>query len=303
MGLIRVTLIMACGLLVGAVAMVLFQGNHAPVDIRFWSADPVVRAPLWLTMTAAFFGGAAATGVVAAAASPNAAFVKLLVGVVLAALLWAVSDMPGQQATLAGRAAAAGFLLLLAALAWDVRGPVRTAWDSTRDALASGLEGMSAWIGGLVSTPRVVAPPPTMALVLLVVLLLSPVLLGSVAPIRAALALASCAAGLAAAAGSVALLRRGESVEFRTRGGSLGGGQGGWRLSRAATLVLLAALFLGAAVGLAPADRPVERPPPAAGGSPAARGAQAEKPEAEPQAKQEGPAKAGDTPPAQPLRR
>src|SRR5438552_3359780 len=102
--------------------------------------------------------------------------------------------------------------------------------------------------------PLVAAPPPSI-IALLVVLLLATVLLGSTMLLRAALVLAFAAAGVVAALRAMALVRVGTPIELRARYGGLGGGRGGWRLSQPASLLLIAAILLAPAVGLAQVDR------------------------------------------------
>jgi len=93
---------------------------------------------------------------------------------------------------------------------------------------------------------------------LLVIILLAPVLMGSTILVRAALVLALAAAGIVAVLRALPLVRLGEPIELRARSAGLGGGQGGWRLSQPGSLLLIAGVVLGAAVGLAQVDRRLE---------------------------------------------
>jgi hypothetical protein len=57
-------------------------------------------------------------------------------------------------------------------------------------------------------------------------------------------------AALLAATRTIELLGRGDAVELQSRWGGLGGGLGGWRLSPAASLLLLTLFLAGAAVAV-----------------------------------------------------
>jgi hypothetical protein len=165
-------------------------------------------------------------------------------------------------------------LLLFVAAAWErradlaagatgVRTGVRTSWNGIWAALGAVHAELTAWAQGFTLNPPAIAPPPPSVIGLLIVLLLTPVLLGSTILVRTALVLAFAAAGIVAALRAMALVRVGTPIELRARYGGLGGGQGGWRLSQPASLLLIAAILLGAAVGLAQVDRGPEPQRPA----------------------------------------
>jgi len=124
---------------------------------------------------------------------------------------------------------------------------------------------LADWVRGLTTNPPAYVPPspPPPVMGLLIVLLLATALLGSTILLRAALLLAFAVAGVIAALWAMALVRVGTPIELRARYGGLGGGQGGWRLSQPASLLLIATVLLGAAVGLAQIDRGPELPRPA----------------------------------------
>ncbi|MFO1081633.1 MAG: hypothetical protein U1E23_13520 [Reyranellaceae bacterium] len=70
---------------------------------------------------------------------------------------------------------------------------------------------------------------------------------GSVSFVSATLILLFGSVALVAGANVVALIRSGETIELQSNWGGLGGGLGGWRLSRVTALLLLGLLFTGAA--------------------------------------------------------
>jgi hypothetical protein len=57
---------------------------------------------------------------------------------------------------------------------------------------------------------------------------------------------------------AITMIRGGAPVELRSLFGGLGGGQGGWRLSAPASLLLIAAVQLAGAVGFANLDFPLK---------------------------------------------
>jgi hypothetical protein len=84
---------------------------------------------------------------------------------------------------------------------------------------------------------------------LLALILLTGIVLGEVGVAAASVALLAGGAAAVIATRASDLLMRGDRVELESHWGGLGGGLGGWRLSPAAGLVLLALVFLGTAVG------------------------------------------------------
>jgi hypothetical protein len=85
----------------------------------------------------------------------------------------------------------------------------------------------------------------------IVILLAASALLGDTVLVRAALALGFATAALATAYYTFVELRGGSRLETESRFGGLGGGLGGWRISSAASLLVLTVVLTGAAVTLA----------------------------------------------------
>jgi hypothetical protein len=117
-------------------------------------------------------------------------------------------------------------------------------------------------VSGFRLHPPVIVAPPRSVIVLLILLLLAPVLLGSTILLRSVLMLILAAFGIGAAVNAIGLVLAGQRIEVRSLNGGLGGGSAGWRLSQPASLLLVAAILIAAAVGLAQADR---HPEPAKG--------------------------------------
>jgi hypothetical protein len=200
-------------------------------------------------------------------------FFHVLVGSLFALVLCAVGAILEKRGA-AGVASLAGLLLLIMATAYERRinianaaGALRTGlrgmWGGSSAALAATHTELTNWVQGLTHNPPVIAPPPPSGIVMLFVILLVPVVMGSTILVRAALVLALAAAGIVAVLRALTLVRLGQPIELRARSGGLAGGQGGWRLSQSGSLLLIAAVVLGAAVGLAQVDRRTE-PQPAA---------------------------------------
>lgn len=82
-------------------------------------------------------------------------------------------------------------------------------------------------------------------------LLLLAVLAGAVAPLAAATVLLCGAAAFVALAYALQAIAKGDGVAFDSYWGGLGGAQGGWRISPATTLILLALVFIAATVTVA----------------------------------------------------
>jgi hypothetical protein len=221
----------------------------------------------------AFVGGALTAGVLAGAAWLLGPFYKVLIGTFFVLLLCVAAAVLGTRGV-AGAALLVGLMLLLVAAAWERRADIvagatkvwngtGTLWNAIWAALNAVLTQLTAWAQGFTQNPPVITPPPPSVIALLIVFLLAPAVLGSTILVRTALVLALAAAGIVAALRALALVRVGNPIELRARSGGFGGGQGGWRLSQPASSLLIAAVLLGAAVGLAQIDRRPEpqRPP------------------------------------------
>jgi len=261
----RVVVLLLLALAVGAAAVLVVEGNTTPVSLHLGSFAAHAEASLWLVITFAFLGGAIATGLLAGSFWLIGPFYNILIGALFVLVLSAAATVLGTGSP-AGIALLVGLLLLLVAAAWDrradlaagatgVRTGVRTSWNGIWAGLGAVHAELTAWAQGFTLNPPAIAPPPPSVIGLLIVLLVAPVLLDSTILVRTALVLGFAAAGIVAALRAMALVRVGIPIELRARYGGLGGGQGGWRLSQPASLLLIAAILLGAAVGLAQVDR------------------------------------------------
>lgn len=300
---------------VGAGTILLVEGNTTLVTLHLGSFAGRAEAPLWLVVASAFLGGAVTAGLLVGLVWLTGPFFKVLVGIFFVFVLCVAAAVMGMRGA-AGIALLVGLLLLLAAVTWERRGDLATAatgvrtgagtsWRAIWAALGAIHSELTEWAQGLMSIPSavgapptaappLVAPPPPSVIALLIVLLLATALLGSTMLLRAALVLAFAAAGIVAALRAMTLVRVGTPIEMRARYGGLGGGRGGWRLSQPASLLLIAAILLAAAVGLAPVERGPELRRPA-DAKPAAEPA----PKKAEQEKAPEPAKPASPPPQQ----
>lgn len=263
MSLGRVVLLLLAVAL-GAGAVLLVEGNTTIVGLHLGSFAGRAEAPLWLVIASAFLGGAITAGLLVGLVWLIGPFFKVLVGIFFVFILCLAAAVMGMRGA-AGVALLVGLLLLLAAVTWERRGDLATAatgvrtgagtsWRAIWAALGAVHTELATWAQGLALYPPAVAAPPPAVIGLLIVLLAS-VLLGSTILLRAALVLAFAAAGVIAALRAMTLVRVGTPIELRARYGGFGGGRGGWRLSQPASLLLIATVLLGAAVGLAQVDR------------------------------------------------
>jgi hypothetical protein len=264
----RVVLLLLFALAVGAGAILTIEGNTTPVSLHLGSSAAHIEVPLWLIITFAFVGGAMAASVLAGSFWLIGPFYYILIGGLFALALSAAVAVLG-VGTAAAISLLIGLLLLLVAMAWERRADlaaaaagIRTCARASWSGILAGLKAvhaeLTAWVQDLSSTPPAIAPPPPSVIGLIIVLLLASVLLGSTILVRTALVLTFAAAGIVAALRAITMVGVGIPIELRARYGGLGGGQGGWRLSRPASLLLIAAILLGAAVGLAQVDRGFE---------------------------------------------
>jgi hypothetical protein len=264
MSLGRVVLLLLAVAL-GAGTVLLVEGNTTIVGLHLGSFAGRAEAPLWLVIASAFLGGAITAGLLVGMVWLIGPFFKVLVGIFFVFILCLAAVVMGMRGA-AGIALLVGLLLLLAAVTWErrvdlataatgVRTGADTSWRAIWAALGTVHTELATWAQGLASTPPAVAAPPPAVIGLLTVLLLASVLLGSTILLRAALVLAFAAAGVIAALRAMTLVRVGTPIELRARYGGFGGGRGGWRLSQPASLLLIATVLLGAAVGLAQVDR------------------------------------------------
>jgi uncharacterized integral membrane protein len=88
---------------------------------------------------------------------------------------------------------------------------------------------------------------------------------------QAMLAVLFGSAALGAAARAIRLIGEGQTIELQSQWGGLGGTIGGWRLSPATSLILLALVFAGAAVSVSMPAKPGGATEPATGSAAADR--------------------------------
>ncbi|MEH2546398.1 hypothetical protein V1283_003043 [Bradyrhizobium sp. AZCC 2262] len=268
-----VLLLLLLALAVGAGAVLLVEGNTTPVSLHLGSFAALTETSLWLVIALAFLGGAIAPVLLAGLIWLIGPFFKILIGTLFVLTLCAAAAIVGVRSS-AGLALLVGLLLLLFAVTWEcradlvagataVRTSVLTSWNGVWAALGAIQVELTAWVRGFAANPPAVAAPPPSVLALLILLLVATVLLGSTILLRSGLILAFGAAGVVAALRAMALVRVGTPIELRARSGGLGGSQGGWRLSQPASLLVIATILLGAAVGLAQVDRGPEQRRPA----------------------------------------
>lgn len=270
------------------VAVMTFLGGYAiPGDVVVWKSAASRSLPLWNVVALAFGSGVLATGVIVWLLWPGGWLPGLLLGGVLLVALFAAAAFVHPPDAVRAVAPVAIALIVVVPL-WLSRGwfaaSATAIWDFLRGlwnqgwALIDGvLTSLAQWAGGMLLAQVApvdpqgqgnAAPPPAASVprplvAFLIILLLGPALFGSMILVRTVLILVLATIGIGIGISAMTIVQRGQPVELRTRQGGLGGGQGGWRLSQPASLLLIAAVLLGAAVGLAGiADTSVTRPPP-----------------------------------------
>jgi len=116
------------------------------------------------------------------------------------------------------------------------------------------LTGGTAWLTArvvwLARSIKMVPPWTVVAVICLAIVGLVGALAQSIDFIQAMLILLLGSAALVAMAQVIDRLQRGESIELQSHWGGLGGAIGGWRLSPVTSLLLLALILTGSAIGV-----------------------------------------------------
>jgi hypothetical protein len=269
MSWVRVAVLVLLGFAIGVGAVLLVEGNPAVVSVHVGWFAAHADLSLWLVIAFSFLSGTITAGILAATARLDGPLFHVLVGSLFALVLCGVGAILGTGGA-AGVALLVGLLLLVIATAYERRINIANAargfgtgsqaiWNGLSWALGATHKELTDWIQGLMHNPPGIAPPPS-GIILVFVILLAPVVMGSTILLRAALVLALAAAGIVSVLRALALVRGGQPIELRARSGGLGSSQGGWRLSQPGSLLLIAAVVLGAAIGLAQVDRRTEAP-------------------------------------------
>lgn len=126
------------------------------------------------------------------------------------------------------------------------------------------------WSGRSPGTVGSISPGPVWAAAIgavwigLVLLLLGAVIGHELRPMHAAVLLVCGSLAIVGAIYAFESLRNGNSVEFSSYWGGLGGGMGGWRISPVTTTIVLTIIFLGALIAIATGVSPIlDKPAPA----------------------------------------